>query len=76
MSIPIEKNGSVFYFFKEVTEMSISKVIFLLIFYRDKKWTSQAEATATIKMECLVIIVNAFQPLTIITKRSILDMLQ
>ena len=40
MSIPIEKNGLVLYFFKEVTEMSISEVIFLLIFYRDKKGTS------------------------------------
>ena len=29
-------------------------------------------ATATSKMECFVIIVNGFQPLTIITKRSIL----
>ena len=32
-----------------------------------------SRATATFKMECFVIIVNGFQPLTIITKRSILD---
>ena len=32
-----------------------------------------SRATATSKMECFVIIVNSFQPLTIITKRSILD---
>ena len=30
-------------------------------------------AAATSKMECFVIIVNGFQPLTIITKHSILD---
>ena len=30
-------------------------------------------AAATYKMESFVIIVNGFQPLTIITKRSILD---
>ena len=32
-----------------------------------------SRAGATSKMECFVIIVNDFQPLTIITKRSILD---
>ena len=32
-----------------------------------------SKAAATSKMECFVIIVNGFQPLTIITKRSILD---
>ena len=32
-----------------------------------------SRATTTSKMECLVKIVNGFQPLTIITKRSILD---
>ena len=32
-----------------------------------------SRATATSKMERFVIIVNGFQPLTIITKRSILD---
>ena len=30
-------------------------------------------AAATSKMECFVIIVNGFQPLTFITKRSIMD---
>ena len=30
-------------------------------------------AAAVSKMECFVIIVNGFQPLAIITKRSILD---
>ena len=34
-----------------------------------------SRAAATSKMECFVIIVNNFQPLTIITKRSILDVL-
>ena len=32
-----------------------------------------SRAAAISKMECFVIIVNDFQPLTIITKRSILD---
>ena len=32
-----------------------------------------SRTTATFKMERFVIIVNGFQPLTIITKRSILD---
>ena len=32
-----------------------------------------SRAAATSKMECFVMIVNGFQPLTIITKRSILD---
>ena len=32
-----------------------------------------SRTAATSKMECLVIIVNGFQPLTIITKHSILD---
>ena len=32
-----------------------------------------SRTTATSKMECFVIIVNGFQPLTVITKRSILD---
>ena len=34
---------------------------------------SGSRAAATSKMECIVIIVNGFQPLTIIKKRSILD---
>ena len=33
----------------------------------------ESRAAAISKMECFVIIVNDFQPLTIITKRSILD---
>ena len=32
-----------------------------------------SRTAATSKMECFVIIVNGFQPLTIITKHSILD---
>ena len=32
-----------------------------------------SRAVATSKMECFVIIVNGFQPLTIITKHSIVD---
>ena len=39
-----------------------------LIFLRGGSRTA-----ATSKMECFVIIVNGFQPLTIITKRSILN---
>ena len=32
-----------------------------------------SRAVATSKMECFIIIVNGFQPLSIITKHSILD---
>ena len=32
-----------------------------------------SRTAATYKMECFVIIINGFQPLTIITKHSILD---
>ena len=35
--------------------------------------SGRSRAAATSKMERFVIIVNGFQPLTIITKRSILD---
>ena len=35
-----------------------------------------SRAAATSKMERFVIIVNGFQPLTIITKRSILDVVE
>ena len=38
-----------------------------------KKTRGGSRAAATSKMERFVIIVNGFQPLTIITKRSILD---
>ena len=38
------------------------------IFFRGR-----SRAAATSKMECFVMIVNGFQPLTIITKHSILD---
>ena len=41
-----------------------------LLFINDRDGSS---AAAISKMECFVIIVNSFQPLTIITKRSILD---
>ena len=34
---------------------------------------SRAAATSKMEMECFLIIVNGFQPLTIITKHSILD---
>ena len=36
-------------------------------------FTGGSRAAATSKMECFVIIVNGFQPLTIITKYSVLD---
>ena len=44
-------------------------------FHLQKWWQSRggSRAAATPKMECFVIIVNGFQPLTIITKHSILD---
>ena len=47
--------------------IEIGKIIFILI-------RRGSRATATSKIERFVIIVNGFQPLTIITKRSILDL--
>ena len=40
---------------------------------RQMNYRDRSRAAATSKMECFVIIVNGFQLLTIITKRSILD---
>ena len=37
------------------------------------KFRGGSRVAAASKMECFVIIVNSFQPLTIITKHSILD---
>ena len=44
---------------------------FNLASWRFKRGGSRAAATS--KMECFVIIVNGFEPLTVITKHSILD---
>ena len=41
--------------------------------FRQSKSRDESRAAATSKVECFVIIVNGLQPLTIITKRSILD---
>ena len=38
-----------------------------------KRFRGGSRAAATSKMECFVIIVNSFQPLTIIAKQSLLD---
>ena len=38
-----------------------------------KRVRGRSRAAATSKMECFVIIVNGWKPLTIITKHSILD---
>ena len=40
---------------------------------KDAPFRGKSRAAATSKMERFVMIVNGFQPLTIITKRSILD---
>ena len=50
----------------EEISIGMSPIIFILC-------RGGFRATATSKMECFVIIVNSFQPLTIITKHSILD---
>ena len=51
--------------------------MFISIFNRNEYWCNNyrggSRAAATSKMECFVIIVNGFRPLTVITKRSILD---
>ena len=45
--------------------------IFFVIFI--KVFRGESRAAATFKMECFVIIVNGWKPLTIVTKHSILD---
>ena len=53
---------------------SLVKVHKLLFsYYQCSVIKGGSRAAATSKMECFVIIVNGLQPLTIITKRSILD---
>ena len=54
-----------------MTQYKSSTKTFLFLFYNATRGGSRAAATS--KMECFVIIVNGFQPLTIITKHSILD---
>ena len=48
---------------------------FYYMYYMDFNCSARggSRAAATSKMECFVIIVNGFRPLTIITKHSILD---
>ena len=53
--------------------MHILMKYFLELELRSIKTRGGSRAAATSKMERFVIIVNGFQPLTIITKRSILD---
>ena len=48
--------------------MKTKSLIILIILYRDG-----SRAAATSRMECFVIIVNGWKPLSIITKHSILD---
>ena len=43
------------------------------LYFRYRISRGGSRAAATSKMECFVIIVNGFQSLTIITRRSILD---
>ena len=59
-------NSNVFCNHRHAIKMSYVALIINSMFYHDLP-------PATSKMERFVIIVNGFQPLTIITKRSILD---
>ena len=45
----------------------------LIGFYEKVRCRGGSRTAATSKMECFVIIVNGWKPLTIITKRSVLD---
>ena len=45
----------------------------MLEIIRSAQTRGRSRAAVTSKMECFVLIVNGFQPLTIITKHSILD---
>ena len=62
---------------KELNSYSVMGVKFatqILSESAGKVWSrGGSRAAAKSKMECFVIIVNSFQPLTIITKRFILD---
>ena len=51
----------------------LSRSSYVIIDEVSNKIRGGSRAAATSKMERFVIIVNGFQPLTIITKRSILD---
>ena len=53
--------------------VSTSKVLIAPGLLREEKYRGGSRTAATSKMEHFVIIVNGFQPLTIITKPSILD---
>ena len=59
----------------EIFEISrcLSVIYISLEIYFQDKTSGGSRAAATSKMERFVIIVNGFQPLTVITKRSILD---
>ena len=52
---------------------SLVKVHKLFSYYQCSMIKGGSRAAATSKMECFVIIVNGLQPLTIITKHSVLD---
>ena len=56
-------------FFRE----SFNSQVLFMISYKEVVIRGGSRATAASKMECFVIINNGFQPLIIITKRSILD---
>ena len=45
----------------------------MLYLIREDMFRGGSRVAATPTMECFVVIVNGFQPLTIITKHSILD---
>ena len=53
--------------------LNFQSVDFIISYLIERSHRGGSRAAATSKMERLVIIVNGFQPLTIITKRSILD---
>ena len=72
-----------FYFFYQVNYLDLSKKSGLTVFQNSILFVTNilfsfplrggSRTVATSKMESFVIIINDFKPLTIITKRSILD---
>ena len=60
-------NNAFYFFLKTLLVLKIFCLCFLIMYRGGSK------AATTSKMERFVIIVNGFQPLTIITKRSMLD---
>ena len=59
--------------FPQLSNFGFQLRIHVWSFICETNFTGESRAALTSKMGCFVILVNGFQPLTIMTKRSILD---